>query len=289
MTLTLPNTIVNGQPGDATAVQQNYDAIRTYINTEVIPRDGTVAMTAPLLLPSDPTVALQAATKAYVDASTPVAAVFMYPGTTAPSGYLFCRGQEVSRATYAALFAVCGTSYGAGNGSTTFNLPNFQATVPIGFNSGTNSPSGTAGFFTTGVGERFGTKDASVISHQHDLQNHTHGGVDHLHGVNLNTGTGSANHDHGLSHGLQVMYYGGGGGEWQLRAGDGVTLWAGRQTFYGDQGANHVHNVSGSTGAADRSLTTGGPSSNATSFVGSSGAGLNVQPSLSINFIIKVA
>jgi microcystin-dependent protein len=54
---------------------------------------------------------------------TPIGAGMDFWGTTAPGGWLFCYGQAVSRTTYAALFAVLGTTYGSGDGSTTFNLP----------------------------------------------------------------------------------------------------------------------------------------------------------------------
>lgn len=57
---------------------------------------------------------------------TPVGAVIPYAYTKAPSGWLLCSGQAVSRTTYSALFAVIGTTYGAGDGSTTFNLPNLS-------------------------------------------------------------------------------------------------------------------------------------------------------------------
>jgi microcystin-dependent protein len=52
--------------------------------------------------------------------------------TTAPTGWLICDGAAVSRATYAALFAVMGTGYGAGDGSTTFNLPDFRGRFALG-------------------------------------------------------------------------------------------------------------------------------------------------------------
>ena len=52
--------------------------------------------------------------------------IITYAGTTAPSGYLACDGSAVSRTTYANLFAVIGTTYGEGDGSTTFNLPDIQ-------------------------------------------------------------------------------------------------------------------------------------------------------------------
>lgn len=53
-----------------------------------------------------------------------VGTVIAYAGNTIPSGYLQCNGAAISRTTYAALYAVIGTTYGVGNGSTTFNLPN---------------------------------------------------------------------------------------------------------------------------------------------------------------------
>jgi microcystin-dependent protein len=46
-----------------------------------------------------------------------------YAGSTAPDGWLVCNGQEVSRTTYSKLFEVIGTTYGEGDGSTTFNVP----------------------------------------------------------------------------------------------------------------------------------------------------------------------
>ena len=57
-------------------------------------------------------------------AITPTGSVLAFAGSTSPAGWLLCDGSAVSRTTYAALFAVIGTTYGAGNGSTTFNLPN---------------------------------------------------------------------------------------------------------------------------------------------------------------------
>lgn len=64
--------------------------------------------------------------------SVPVGTIFDFGGTTAPSGWLGCDGSAVSRTTYARLFGVIGTTWGAGNGSTTFNLPNFQRRTAVG-------------------------------------------------------------------------------------------------------------------------------------------------------------
>lgn len=59
-----------------------------------------------------------------------------YAGVVAPSGYLLCDGSAVSRTTYAALFNICGTNYGTGDGSTTFNLPDKRGRVGVGYKSG---------------------------------------------------------------------------------------------------------------------------------------------------------
>lgn len=56
--------------------------------------------------------------------SFPVGSMMVYAGATAPTGWLLCDGSAVSRTTYSGLFTVIGSSFGAGNGSTTFNLPN---------------------------------------------------------------------------------------------------------------------------------------------------------------------
>lgn len=58
-----------------------------------------------------------------------------YAGQTAPEGWLLCDGSAVSRTTYAALYAVIGTTYGAGNGSTTFTLPDLRGRVVAGANA----------------------------------------------------------------------------------------------------------------------------------------------------------
>ena len=63
---------------------------------------------------------------------TPVGTILTYAIATAPTGFLICDGSAVSRTTYAELFAVIGTTWGSGDGSTTFNLPDFQAVAPIG-------------------------------------------------------------------------------------------------------------------------------------------------------------
>lgn len=62
----------------------------------------------------------------------PAGAMMPFAGAAAPSGWLLCYGQAVSRSTYSVLFSVIGTTYGAGDGSSTFNLPDFRGRTPIG-------------------------------------------------------------------------------------------------------------------------------------------------------------
>jgi microcystin-dependent protein len=98
----------------------------------------------------------QLATTAFVVANTsPTGTIHMWPTATAPTGFLLCNGATANRSTYAALFAVIGTMYGAGDGSTTFNLPNFNNRSPIG----------AGGLYT--AGQTVGSKDAVVVSHNH--------------------------------------------------------------------------------------------------------------------------
>jgi microcystin-dependent protein len=109
----------------------------------------------------DPTLSQDAATKVYVDTAitASVAAVNsvitgsiqMWPTASAPTGYLLCAGAAVSRTTYATLFALIGTTFGVGDGSTTFNVPNYTNRFPYG----------------TTVGATGGTADAVVVSHTH--------------------------------------------------------------------------------------------------------------------------
>lgn len=66
---------------------------------------------------------------------TPTGTFAPYAGATAPTGWLIADGSAVSRTTYSALFAVTGTTYGAGDGSTTFNLPNLKGKIPVGIDT----------------------------------------------------------------------------------------------------------------------------------------------------------
>ena len=80
-----------------------------------------------------------------------VGAIKPWTKATAPAGYLLCNGGAVSRSTYAELFAVTGTTYGVGDGSTTFNVPQLQGKMPQGFDGNTYNLAGTGGANTVTV------------------------------------------------------------------------------------------------------------------------------------------
>ena len=75
--------------------------------------------------------------KLCIEDPAPTGFIGLWGEDTLPEGWLLCNGAAVSRSTYAGLFAKIGTKYGTGDGSTTFNLPDFRDRYPIG--SGTNA------------------------------------------------------------------------------------------------------------------------------------------------------
>ena len=136
--------------------------------------------TIPIVLPADPTTALQASTKQYVDTLTgaPAGIIMAFAGSTAPTGFLACDGSAVLRATYATLFAAIGTTWGAGNGTTTFNVPDLRGTFLRG--------TGTNGTYGTAVGQAVGTYAADTYL------NHSHTATDSGHTHTYNAPSGSA-------------------------------------------------------------------------------------------------
>lgn len=99
----------------------------------------------------------------------PPGAIMAFARSTPPDGWLECNGQAVSRTTYAALFAAIGTTFGAGDGSTTFNLPDLRGEFIRGWDHGRGVDSGRS----------FGTRqDDAFQGHRHrfSYQNSTAGG-----------------------------------------------------------------------------------------------------------------
>ena len=130
----------------------------------------------------------------YVKESLPAGIIIGYGGAAAPSQWLLCDGTAVSRSTYSALFAAIGVSYGVGNGSSTFNLPDYRGRVMVGLSS-------TDADFDT-LGEKYGSKTHTLTTaempiHTHAQNAHTHVQNAHTHAQNAHGHSVRGNHNAG--------------------------------------------------------------------------------------------
>ncbi len=152
----------------------------------------------------------------------PAGSIQMYAGNAVPQGWLLCDGSAVSRSAYAALFAAIGTTFGNGDGSTTFNLPDIRGRVAIGRNSSDSD--------FNSIGETGGEKEHMLTidempSHKHDL----YGEEDDLDDDARGRGIYS---DDGNYHGI----IGAGSGIW------GASDSAGRENYIASTGGDQPHN-----------------------------------------------
>jgi microcystin-dependent protein len=174
----------------------------------------------------------------------PAGVMMPYAGSSPPTGYLLCNGAAVSRTTYVNLFSAIGTTYGTGDGATTFNLPNTNGKVLVGYNSSETE--------FNSLGKTGGEKTHTLTTTEMPS---------HYHYVSLTTSTTGA-HTH--------SYIKGDPGD------DSISENSGSYDEYDDMSAttgsagNHYHTVTGNTGSK-----------------GSGGAHNNLQPYLTLNYIIK--
>ena len=150
----------------------------------------------------------------------PTATIVPWSAASVPSGFLECNGQTVSRSTFAALFAIVGTTYGAGNGSTTFEVPDLQDNVAIG-KSGTRALASTGGANTVTSTGNVGGSTANATLSTAQLASHSHnmtirsgpGGIATVvsptdGGVNSNIGTNNTGSGTGHSHNMSATFSG---------------------------------------------------------------------------------
>ncbi len=184
-----------------------------------------------------------------------------------PAGWLACDGSAVSRAAHAGLYAAIGVAYGAGDGATTFNLPDFRNRVPVGVSSTRSRGGAETHTLTTG----------EMPAHTHaagTLAADSAGGHAHAAGTLAADSAGAHTHTSPT-----YVYQSGGPSRPVLSGSSNNSV----QQTTGSAGA-HGHDISGST-------ATGGAHahdiSGATAGVGGGGAHANMQPFAVARFIIK--
>lgn len=122
----------------------------------------------------------------------PIGGTFLWPTDTAPTDFLLCYGQAISRTTYAALFALISTVFGVGDGSTTFNLPDMRGRVPVGQDDmggvAANRITAANAIGVVGGASTHTLSTAEMPSHSHS---HNHGSHSHTLNLNDNAGAGS--------------------------------------------------------------------------------------------------
>jgi microcystin-dependent protein len=212
----------------------------------------------------------------------PIGSMLMWPTNSAPSGWLLCDGSQVSRTTYVTLFSLLGTTYGAGDGTTTFNLPDLRQRFPLGkAASGTGSTLGstggsidhthTGGAVTGSTGSTApGTDTQGAHSHGSSTGNES----SHTHSITVpdqNTGTSSGVSTPGIagiattspnvSHVHDVP----------------------SQTFTSDAGSSHAHSIS-SDGSHSHTVNA---HTHAAGTLAAGTTGTANPPFLVINFIIS--
>lgn len=186
------------------------------------------------------------------DALEPPGIIKPYAGTAAPNGYLLCDGSAVSRTTYADLFAVTSTTFGVGNGTTTFNVPDLNGRVPVGKD---NAGGSNANRITTAVsgidGDTLGASGGDQLLHAH------------THTISIT--------DPGHDHTPQASSSSSG-----LSAGPSAKFLASSLSQY----SNNHDLAMGATNTNTTGIT-------ATAATTGTGASQNVQPSLIVNYVIK--
>ena len=133
----------------------------------------------------------------------PVGTVSLWSGAVAPTGFLLCDDSAISRTTYAGLFALISTTYGEGNGTTTFNVPDLRDRVPLG--KGTNNS--TLGAVTTGASASAVVATASATQSITTTTGSFASSAKDSSTTTAITGVTTSGHTHNLTLPTQVMNY----------------------------------------------------------------------------------
>ena len=149
----------------------------------------------------------------------PTATIVPWSSASVPTGFLECNGQAVSRSTYSALFAIVASTYGGGDGSSTFNVPDLQNNVAVG-KSNNKALASTGGANTVSSTGNVGGSTANATLSTAQLASHSHSGANTgnatvtlgtpagLAASSANTNTGNAGSGTGHSHNMSANFSG---------------------------------------------------------------------------------
>jgi len=177
--ITKPNTFTQGATIVAAEHNSNDDTIYNAFNGNISNANisGSAAIVDTKL--AQITTASKVSTTAITgnlgggQGGVPVGAVLVWSTATAPTGYTLCDGSAISRTTFADLFAVVSTTFGIGDGSTTFNVPDMRGRLPVGKdNLGGSSANRVTDTEADTIGSSEGAEDTTLTTAQ--LPGHTH-------------------------------------------------------------------------------------------------------------------
>ena len=144
----------------------------------------------------DASITYQKLATSLINSLVPIGSVLPFAGVSPPGGWFVCDGHAVSRTTYAVLFSQLGTYWGGGDGTSTFNIPNFVNRVPVGYGSGASW-----GFGTYGGETSHQLSIAEMPGHDHGYSQSPHDHGTHAHTYTAVTGSGNS-----FSNALPVPY-----------------------------------------------------------------------------------
>ena len=192
----------------------------------------------------------------------PPGIVVSYAGTSAPTGWLLCDGAAVSRVTYLTLFTIIGTTYGVGDGATTFNVPNLKGRVPVGHDAAQTE--------FDALGKTSGAKTHTLSSSEMPV--HTHTQDSHNHTQNSHNHTQDA-HSHVITELRDLTT---GGANTNIAVTNDASSTLGTKPTASTTATNQAATATNQATTATNQNTGGGAAHN------------NLQPGLAINFIVKV-
>jgi microcystin-dependent protein len=169
------DTLTSGDPDKVVSgaeIDNEFNSIASAVTSKA---DKVAAATTDNLAALDANGNLKDSGGSIISVAPPVGSITMYGGSSAPTGWLYCNGQNVSRTTFANLFSAIGETFGAGDGSSTFGLPDLRDRFPLGDNSNGGADASRVDNFNSNVGDS-GGEDQHQLT-EDEMPSHNHSGV----------------------------------------------------------------------------------------------------------------